>query len=128
VAILVTGTHEQDRDGGRLLLQALRMCFPSIRLIWADQGYSGTLVTWAATSLNITLQIVRKLADQTGFVVLHRRWAVDRTFSWINRCRRTVRDYERRPEHHAAMVQWAMVIIMTRRLARYTNRPQTKAT
>jgi transposase len=69
VAILVTGAHEQDRVGGRLLLQALRMCFPSIRLIWADQGYSGTLVTWAATSLNITLQIVRKLANQTGFVV-----------------------------------------------------------
>lgn len=86
MAILVTGAHEQDRDGGRLLLQALRMCFPGIRLIWADQGYSGTLVTWAATSLNITLQIVRKLADQTGFVVLHRRWAVEHTFSWINRC------------------------------------------
>ena len=118
----------EHRAGGRLLLQALRMCFPSIRLIWADQGYIGTLVTWAATSLNITLQIVRKLADQTGFVVLHRRWAVERTFSWINRCRRTVRDHERRPEHHAAMVRWAMVIIMTRRLARYTNRPQTKAT
>jgi hypothetical protein len=46
------------------------MCFPSIRLIWADQGYGGTLVTCAAASLNITLQIVRKLADQTGFVVL----------------------------------------------------------
>jgi hypothetical protein len=67
------------------------MCFPSIRLIWADQGYSGTLVTWAATSLNITLQIVRKLADQTGFVS-------------------------------------CTAIIMTRRLARDTNRPQTKAT
>jgi hypothetical protein len=49
------------------------MCFPSIRLIWADQGYGGTLVTWAAASLNITLQIVRKLADQTGFMVLHGR-------------------------------------------------------
>jgi putative transposase len=60
------------------------MCFPSIRLFWADQGYSGTLVTWAATSLNITLQIVSKLADQTGFVVLHRRWAVERAFSWLN--------------------------------------------
>jgi hypothetical protein len=77
------------------------MCSPSIRPIWADQGYSGTLVTCAATSLRITRQIVRKLADQTGFVVQHRRWAVERTFSRINRCRRTVRDYERRPEHHA---------------------------
>jgi transposase len=53
---------------------------------------------------------------------------VEGTFSWINRCRRTLRDYERRPEHHAATVQWAMVIITTRRLARHTNRPQTKAT
>jgi transposase len=53
------------------------------------------------------VQIVAKLAGQTTFVVLHRRWAVERTFSWINRYRRTVRDYERRPEHHAAMVQWA---------------------
>jgi putative transposase len=41
------------------------------------------------------------------------------TFSWINRCRRTIQDYERLPEHHAAMVQWAMGVIMTRRLARY---------
>ncbi len=64
------------------------------------------------------MQIVRKLAGQHTFVVLPRRWVVERTFSWINRCRRTVRDYERLPAHHAAMVQWSMVIIMTRRLAR----------
>ncbi|MEO3779783.1 transposase [Micromonospora sp. B11E3] len=61
---------------------------------------------------------VAKLAGQVGFKVLPRRWVVERSLSWINRCRRTVRDYERLPEHHAAMVQWAMVIIMTRRLAR----------
>ncbi|MEU4645840.1 hypothetical protein AB0G14_35785, partial [Micromonospora sp. NPDC023814] len=56
------------------------------------------------------MEIVRKLADQVGFQVLHRRWVVERSL-WINRCRRTVRDYERSPEHHAAMVRWAMVII-----------------
>jgi transposase len=71
--------------------------------------------------LRITVQIVAELAGQTTFVVLHRRWAVERTFSWINRCRRTVRDYERLPQHHAAMVQWAMIIIMTRRLARHPH-------
>ncbi|WP_425565615.1 transposase [Pilimelia columellifera] len=49
------------------------------------------------------------------------RWCVERTFSWINRCRRTVRDYERLPQHHAAMTQWAMTIIMTRRLARHRH-------
>lgn len=119
LAVLVTGAHVQDRDGARLLLWALRACFPTIRLVWADSGYSGKLVDWATAALRLNLQIVRKLAEQVGFVVLHRRWAVERTFSWINRCRRTVRDYERLPAHHAAMVQWAMVIIMTRRLARY---------
>ena len=86
--------------------------------------------TWAATTLKLTVQIVRKLAGQAGFTVLPRRWVAERTFSWINRCRRTVRDYERLPDHHAAMVQWSMVIIMTRRLARYrtTSRSPTTQT
>jgi transposase len=119
LAILVTGGEVQDRDGARPLLWALHACFPSIRLVWADGGYAGKLVEWATTHLALTIQIVAKLAGQTGFVVLHRRWAVERTFSWINRCRRTVRDYERLPQHHAAMVQWSMIIIMTRRLARH---------
>ncbi len=119
LAILVTGAGVQDRDGARPLLWALHACFPGIRLLWADSGYAGKLVGWATEQLHLTVQIVAKLAGQTTFVVQHRRWAVERTFSWINRCRRTVRDYERRPEHHAAMVQWAMISLMTRRLARH---------
>jgi putative transposase len=119
LAVLVTGAHVQDRDAGHLLAWAMRTVFPTIRLIWADSGYAGKLVDYAATYLGITVQIVAKLAGQTTFVVLPRRWCVERTFSWINRCRRTVRDYERLPAHHAAMVQWAMVIVMTRRLARH---------
>jgi len=126
LAVLVTGAQVQDRNAARLLLHALRTCFPTIRLVWADSGYAGTLLDWAQTTLSLTVQIVAKLADQVGFVVLHRRWAVERTFSWINRCRRTVRDYERLPAHHAAMVQWSMVIIMTRRLARYQTTGQQR--
>ena len=104
----------------------MHTCFPGIRLVWADSGYAGKLVDWAAEQLRLSVQIVAKLAGQTTFVVLHRRWCVERTFSWINRCRRTVRDYERLPEHHAAMVQWAMIIIMTRRLARHRlDSPET---
>jgi len=102
LAVLVTGAHVQDRDAARPLLWALRACFPTISLVWADSGYTDKLVDWAATTLLLHLQIVRKLAEQVGFVVLHRRWAVERTFSWINRCRRTVRDYERLPAHHPA--------------------------
>jgi transposase len=124
--VLVTGAHVQDRDAGRLLVWIIRTVFPTIRLIWADGGYAGKLVDYAANALGITVQIVSKLAGQAGFVVLPRRWCVERTFSWINRCRRTVRDYERLPEHHTAAVYWAMIIIMGRRLARHhTARPVT---
>jgi hypothetical protein len=95
------------------------------------QGGDGSMEATAAgrspsgPKLGLTVQVVAKLARQVGFQVLPRRWVVERTFSWINRCRRTVRDYERLPQHHAAMVQWAMVIIMTRRLARHHNRKPT---
>src|SRR4029453_1138919 len=87
----------QDRDAARLLLWALRSLFPTIGLVWADAGYTGQLVDWAATTLALTVQIVAKLAGQTTFIVLPRRWCVERTFSRINRCRRTVRDSERLP-------------------------------
>jgi transposase len=119
LAVLVTGAHVQDRDAGHVLMWILRTIFPTVRLVWTDSGYAGRLVDWARSNLGITMQIVRKLTGQTTFVVLHRRWCVERTFSWINRCRRTVRDYERLPQHHAAMVQWSMVILMTRRLVRH---------
>jgi putative transposase len=119
LAVLVTGANVPDRDAGRLLMWIIRTVFPTIRLVWADSGYAGKLVDYARTMLGITVQIVSKLAGQTSFVVLPRRWCVERTFSWINRCRRTVRDYERLPAHHAAMVYWSMIIIMGRRLARH---------
>ncbi|WP_407567242.1 IS5 family transposase [Polymorphospora sp. A560] len=119
LVILVTTGAVQDRHAARLLLWALHGCFTRVARVWADAGYAGQLVDWATGTLGLTVQIVRKLADQVGFQVLHRRWVVERTLSWITRCRRTVRDYERHPAHHAAMVQWAMIIVMTRRLARY---------
>jgi putative transposase len=127
LVVLVTGAAVQDRDGGRLLLWTLTTCFRRIRLVWVDGRYSGGPVT-LGTTLGLVVQVVAKLAGQVGFKVLPRRWVVERTFSWINRCRRTVHDYERRPEHHAAMVQWAMVIIMTRRLARHHTSNRGPAT
>src|SRR5262249_62031599 len=66
----------------------------------------------------LTLTIANRGARPPGFVVLPRRWVVERTFGWLLRYRRLVRDYERRPEHHEAMVLWATVTIMTRQLDR----------
>ena len=68
----------QHRDAARLLLWALRSLFPTIGLVWADRGNTGQLVDWAATTLALTVQIVAKLAGQTTFIVLPRRWCVER--------------------------------------------------
>jgi transposase len=119
VCVLVTAGSVQDRDGARPLLEQMAAACRRVRLVWADGGYAGKLVDYATTTLGITVQIVSKLAGQVGFVVLPRRWCVERTFSWVNRCRRTVRDYERLPAHHPAMVYWAMIIVMGRRLTRH---------
>lgn len=121
LAVMVTAASVQDRDGACGLLAGLRERFSTISLVWADGGYAGRLVTWASQVLALTLSIVKRSDDTTGFVVLPRRWVVERTFGWLLRYRRLVRDYERRPEHHEAMVLWATVTIMTRQLARTTS-------
>ena len=70
------------------------------------------------TRLRLTLQIVKRPEDLHTFKVLPRRWVVERTLSWITRHRRTVRDYERLAAHDETYVYWAMIIVMSRRLAR----------
>ena len=118
LTVMVTAASVQDRDGACRLLALLRERFSTIALVWADGGYAGRLVSWAYQVLALTVTIVKRSDDTTGFVVLPRRWVVERTFGWLMRYRRLVRDYERRPEHHEAMVLWATVMIMTRQLDR----------
>jgi transposase len=116
LCVLVTAASVQDRDAARPLLNHLAAASHRIRLVWADGGYAGKLVNWAHTSLTIALKIVKRSDDVTGFVVLPRRWVVERTLAWITRHRRCVRDYERLPAHHEAMVRWTMIRITSRRL------------
>jgi transposase len=116
--ILVTAASVQHRDAARALLWRLRVVFRTISLVWADGGYAGRLVAWAQATLRLAVQIVKRTDKLAGFYVLPRRWVVERTFAWITRFRRTVRDYERLPQHHETMVYWSMIIVMDRRLAR----------
>jgi transposase len=125
LVVLATTASVQDRDGARPLLARLRQIHHRITLSWADGGYAGRLVTWAKDTLALTVEIVKRNDDAKGFVVLPRRWVVERTLAWICRRRRCVRDYERLPEHHEAMVKWSMIILMTRRLARPKPRSHT---
>ena len=118
LTIPITAASVQDRDAAKPLLWNLRKAFPGLQLAWADGGYAGKLVTWAKTALKLTLHIVKRPDDLHTFKVLPRRWVVERTLAWITRCRRTVRDYERLPAHHETIVYRAMIITMSRRLAR----------
>ena len=116
--ILATPASVQDRDAARPLLFNLHRARRRVRRAWADSVYAGKLQPWAATYLHLTVEIVKRPADQHTFEVLPRRWVVERTLAWITSYRRCARDYERLPAHHEAAVYWAMITLMTRRLAR----------
>ena len=126
LVVVVTAACVQDRDAGQRLLWRLRSGYRGVRLVWADGGYAGKPMAWATGVLRLTVEIVRKRPGQSTFEVLPRRWVVERTLAWIAKHRRTVRDYERLPDHHAAMVTWAMVAVMTRRLARSHRAPPVR--
>ena len=114
--VVITSASVQDRDGARTLLDRLKMAMPSLSLLWADGGYAGKLVDWAEAVAHITVEIVRKPLGIKMFQVLPRRWVVERTFAWIVKCRRLDHDYERLPETSEAMIKWAMIGLMVRRL------------
>lgn len=118
LCVIVTAASVQDRDGAYPLPALLREKFSTITLVWADGGYAGRLVTWTKQVLDLAVTIIKRNDDIRGFVVLPRRWVVERTFAWLMRYRRLVRIYERKPEHHEAMIWWATVHQMTRRLTR----------
>lgn len=117
----VTAASVQDRPGGKAVLARLAAAFPSVALVWADGGYANVidngLIGWARDQLGLLLQIVRRRDDVKGFVVLPRRWVVERTFGWLVRNRRLARDYERLTTCSEAMIKIAMIRLMAARLA-----------
>jgi len=118
LAVVVHSAGIQDRDGAKLVIALLKDRFPRLKLIWADGGSAGQLIEWVASFGNWVLEIVKRSDDQKGFVVLPRRWVVERTFAWLSRYRRLSKDYEFLPESSEAMIYIAMIHIMVRRLAK----------
>jgi transposase len=121
LAVVVTAASVGDRMGAKLLVIMLLNTCTRLKLIWADSGYDGApLAAWVRAVANIAVEVIRR-TELHAFKVVPRRWVVERTFGWLMRYRRLCRDYERRAEHHEAMVYWATVMIMTRRLTRIEN-------
>jgi putative transposase len=122
IAVAVTPASAQDRDAAVVLaLRARHRGRLRLQRIWTDSVYDGPWISWAHATLGLDIQIVRPREGTPGFHVLPRRWVIERTLAWITRRRRCARDYERLPAHHAAMVQWAAILQMTRRLAATTT-------
>jgi transposase len=117
LTVTVCTAGRQDRDGAKTILLATYLT-TAVRFIFADGGFAGRLLDWAQTFLRTTIEVVRKPAGQRGFAVIPRRWAVERTFAWLTAHRRLTRDYERDPAISEAMIRWAAINTMTRRLAR----------
>ena len=86
----------QDRDGGILLLATLFGMYPFLKKLFADGGYQGPEFQTALTKLlpQLETEIIKRSDHAKGFVVLPRRWVVERTIAWLNRCRRLAKDWE----------------------------------
>jgi putative transposase len=113
---VVHAASVQDRDGAELVLRRLHGCFPRLVRIWADTAYRGKLIEWAHRFGGWTLEIVSRAARQKGFVVLPKRWIVERTLGWLGRSRRLSKDYEALPESSEAWIYLSMIHLMLRRL------------
>jgi len=121
LALVVTAASISDKAAAKLLVIRLFNAFSTLQIMWADSGYDGApLARWVKAVAAITVEVVRRTSPHS-FQVVRRRWVVERTFGWLMRYRRLVRDYERRTANHEAMVYWATIFIMTRRLARYES-------
>ena len=101
-----------------LLLSRLDGACKKLRLIWVDGGYRGQLLDWVAQRCRFHLRVVLRLQEQKGFVVLPRRWVVERTFAWLNHHRRLSKDYEGLLSTSEIMIYIVMIRLMVRRLAR----------
>ena len=117
LAVVVHAANLQDRDGAKQVFRQLKGKFPRLELIWADGGYSGQLVDWVFQFSKWILAIVNRPKDQKGFVVLPRRWVVERTFAWLGRYRRLSKDYERLTDTSENMIKIAMIHLMLKRLS-----------
>jgi len=118
-AVVVHGAYWQDHDGACFVLMRLQASCRRLKAVFADSAYArNDLPNWVRATFGWVVQTVLRPVRAKGFVVLPKRWIVERTFGWIVRHRRHARDYERNPETSEAMIYIAMISLMSRRLAR----------
>jgi transposase len=119
---VVHAADMQDRDGGVLLMGALFGLYPFLLKLYADSGYQGAKFRdgLAAVCAQVNVEIVKR-SDLQRFVVLPKRWIVERTIAWLNRCRRLAKDWECLNRTGLAFLRWASIRLMLRKLCQHTK-------
>lgn len=119
LSVVVHGASWQDYDGACFLLTRMHQTCPRLKILFADSAYGkNQLPAWVLETFNWRLQTVLRPVGVKGFVVLPKRWIVERTFAWLGRYRRHSKDYERATSSSEAFVYIAMIGNMSKRLAK----------
>ncbi|MBD2527316.1 IS5 family transposase [Nostoc sp. FACHB-133] len=119
--VLVTAANVDEREGGKQVLKRVKHSQEQVSrltILWVDGGFDGEpFMQWVMNFCRWIVQVVLRPEQTKGFVLLKKRWVVERTFGWLMGCRRLVRDYELLPETSETFIYLAMIRIMVRRLA-----------
>jgi transposase len=113
----LTPADVSDSAGAQTILDAIRKRWPWLKHLFADGAYDRTQLMDKAAFLDFVIEVVRRIEGEPGFKVLPRRWVVERTFGWLTRWRRLVRDYEQRIDVSEAMIYVAMGSLILRRIS-----------
>jgi transposase len=108
----------QDRDGGALVMTTMFGMYPFLLKLYADGGYQGPVFRRAVTKImkQVNVEIVKRSDHAKGFVVLPRRWVVERTLAWLGRCRRLAKDWENLNRKALAFLRLSSIRLMLRKL------------
>ena len=115
---IVHAADIQDRDGGVLLMATLFSMYPFLLKLYADGGYQGPKfqVGLQGVFRQINVEIVKRSDIAKGFAILPKRWIVERTIAWLNRCRRLAKDWECLNQSGLAFLRWGSIRLMLRKL------------
>ena len=118
MASMIHAADVQDRDGGVLLMATLFGMYPFLLKLYADGGYQGPQFRRAVKKIlaQVNVEIVKRSDQARGFVVLPKRWVVERTFAWLGRCRRLAKDWENLNRKGLAFLRLASIRLMLRKL------------
>jgi len=116
---IVHAADIQDRDGAPMVIESVRQTYPSLVKLFADGGYAGEKLSTAIAHIEgLAMEIVKRSDAAKGFVVLPKRWVVERSFAWLNRCRRLAKDWESTIASSEAWLLLASIRRMVRAVAR----------